>query len=81
MNPEVKLKVKNAINEIVIHLDKISSENDGIKSILKELKETGINTKAVRKVAKAIHKGNSGEANAELSETQDMFEEIIGFND
>ncbi len=78
MNPEVKQKVKNATNEIVNHLDKIAIERDGIKAILKELKETGINTKAVRKVANAIHRGNSGEANAELSETQDMFEEIVG---
>lgn len=79
MNPEVKTKVENAIQEIVRHLDIIAVEKEGIASIMKELKEAvDINPKAIRKAANAIHKGNLGETNAELSETQELFDSIMG---
>jgi fructose-1,6-bisphosphatase len=79
MNPEVKLKVQNAINEIVIHMDRAKIEGEAIADIIKTLKaEVDINPKVIRKAAQAVHMGNLGETNAELEETQELFDSIMG---
>lgn len=76
VNPNAE-KIQKAIREIVHHFDKIEIENDGVKEILKELKEEiGVKPSIIRRVARAISKGNTGETVTEATELADLIESL-----
>lgn len=80
-NPNAQA-IKDAVSEIVVHLDRIASEREAIKDILKDMKDRfEANPKAIRKVATAIHKGKAGEVRESSSELVDLIEEIVGYSD
>lgn len=78
MNTHNKTEIQNAINEIVVCMDRMATEREQIASILKTLKERfQVNTKAIRRIASATHRGNLGESMAELNEMQEVFDSIV----
>ena len=77
-NPEDKKKFYNAIVEISNSMTRTEAERDLIGEIVKDLStEYDINTKIIRKIAKAYHKQNLNEEQQDHDEFVELYEEIV----
>jgi hypothetical protein len=77
-NPEDKKKFKGAIVEISNSMTRMEAERDLVGEIVKDLSaEFDINTKIVRKIAKAYHKQNLTEEQQDHDEFVELYEEIV----
>ena len=77
-SPEDKKKFKSAIVEISNSMTRMEAERDLVGEIVKDLStEFDINTKIVRKIAKAYHKQNLTEEQQDHDEFVELYEEIV----
>lgn len=67
--------IRKAVSEIVRCLDRMDAERDAIKAIIDEHKEI-LKPALLRKVAKAIQQGKTGEVESEHSDLIDVLQAL-----
>lgn len=77
-NPADREKIHNMLQEIVVHLERIEMEKEGIKDILEVMKEEyAIPPKHSRKLAKTLHKQNYQEITSENESFELLYESLV----
>lgn len=78
INPNQK-EINDAIGQIVVSMDRIASERDHIKDIVKSLVEKfDCKPKIIRQTAAAIHRGKVGDVKQDSEELSEMIESVVG---
>lgn len=71
-----KTKLKNAFTQLMQCMDRIDAEREQIKDTCKVIKELGYSPKIVKAVASATQKGKLSEKKTEVTELDDLIEEL-----
>ena len=79
MNEEIQfdtIELKNKLNDFVDNLARIDIAREDNNSIIKDIKNMGINPTMARKAAKIMHEQNKEEINATHQELMDLVDMV-----
>lgn len=78
-DPAIKKAVKDALDEFVKNQSEIQSKKDHSKNIIEAISDlSGLDKKAVRKIARLYERQSLAQMETEFAEIRDLYEKIVG---